>query len=113
MMVSMELAKFVTGTGYNDDIPKKTADYAKELLLSDLAAMIWASTLPAGKIVTKLVKEMGGISEAGVLGAGFKTSAPNAAFANGNYAHTAEWEGDSRPESVGIMTVFPVVLAIG
>ena len=112
MTVSMELAKFVTGTGYSD-IPQKTAEYAKELLLSDLAAMIWASTLPAGKIVAKLVKEMGGVSESGVLGAGFKTSAANAALANGNYAHTAEWEGDSRPESVGIMTVFPVVLAIG
>ena len=111
MSVTEKLARFVVDTGY-DDLPQRTIQYAKELALSNLGSMVWGSTLPAGKIVTRLIKEMGGTPEAGVIGGGFKTSAPNAALANGNFVHAAEWEGDSRPEMVSLMTIFPVVFPL-
>ena len=111
MTVTEKLARFVVDTSY-DDLPQETVNYAKKLALSNLGSMVWGSTLPAGKIVIKFVKEMGGVSEAGVIGGGFKTSAPNAALANGNFAHAAEWEGDSRPEMVSAMTLFPVVFPL-
>lgn len=111
MSVTEKLARFVVDTGY-DDLPQRTVQYAKELALSNLGSMVWGSTLPAGKIVTRLIKEMGGTPEAGVIGGGFKTSAPNAALANGNFVHAAEWEGDSRPEMVSLMTIFPVVFPL-
>ena len=112
MPVTEKLAQYAVDTKY-DDIPEKTIQYAKELALSNIASMTWASTLPAGKIVIGMVKEMGGTPEAGVIGGGFKTSAVNATLANGSFAHTAEWEGDSRPEMVGAMTIFPVVFPLG
>ena len=111
MTVTEKLARFVVDTQY-DDLPPKTVNYARELALSNLGSMVWGATLPAGKIVIKLIKEMGGVPEAGVIGGGFKTSAPNAALANGNFVHAAEWEGDSRPEMVSAMTLFPVVFPV-
>ena len=111
MTVTEQVAKFVVDARI-DEIPQKTVQYAKELALCNLGSMIWGSTLPAGKIVTKFVRDIGGTPEAGVIGGGFKTSLPNATLANGNFAHSSEWEGDSRPEMVGVMTVFPVVFPV-
>ena len=111
MSVTEQVARFAVDANLND-IPQKTVQYAKQLALSNLGSMIWGSTLSAGRIVTKFVRDIGGTSEAGVIGGGFKTSLPNAALANGNFAHAAEWEGDSRPEMVGVMTVFPVVFPV-
>jgi 2-methylcitrate dehydratase PrpD len=111
MTVTEKVAKFVADTSYGD-LPRKTVQYARDLALSNLASMIWGSTLPAGRIVIKLIKDMGGTPEAGVIGGGFRTSLPNAALANGNFAHAVEWEGDSRPEMVGAMTLFPVSFSV-
>ena len=112
MTVSEKLAQFVLDTGYSD-ISQKSVDYTKRLTLSTLGSMSWGSTLPAGKIVIKLIKEWGGTPEVGVIGGGFKTSLPNAILAGGNFGHASEWEGDSRPESVGLFTVVPVAFALG
>lgn len=111
MNVTETIARFVVETR-QDDIPQKTVNYAQELALSNLGSMVWGATLPAGRTVTRFIKEMGGTPEAGVIGSGFKTPMVNAALANGNFAHAAEWEGDSRPEMVGVMTVFPVVFPL-
>ncbi|MFH1925313.1 MAG: MmgE/PrpD family protein [Chloroflexota bacterium] len=111
MTVTEQVAGFVVDTSLND-IPQKTVQYAKELALCNLGSMMWGSTLPASRIVTRFIRDIGGTPEAGVIGGGFKTSLPNAALANGNFAHSSEWEGDSRPEMVGVMTVFPVVFPV-
>ncbi len=111
MTATEKLARFVLETTYHD-LPPKTVQYAKNLALSVLGSIIWGSTLPAGKIIARLLKEMGGATEAGVIGSGFKAPVANAALAGGSFAHAAEWEGDSRPEMVGVMTVFPVVFAM-
>jgi 2-methylcitrate dehydratase PrpD len=111
MTVTEQVARFVVETGYND-LPPRTVQYARELALSNLGSMLWGSTLPAGKIVIKFITEMGGAPEAGVIGGGVKVPVSNAALANGGFAHAAEWEGDSRPEMVGVMTVFPVVFPV-
>lgn len=112
MGVSERLARFIINTDYSD-LPSKSVNYTKELTLSVLGSMLWGSTLPAGRIVTKLVREWGGVPEAGVIGAGFKTSVPDAALAGGSFGHASEWEGDSRPESVGLLTLVPVVFSLG
>lgn len=111
MTITEQVARYAVDANFND-IPQKTVQYAKQLALSNLGSMIWGSTLAAGRIVTRFVRDIGGTPEAGVIGGGFKTSLPNAALANGNFAHSSEWEGDSRPEMVGVMTVFPVVFPV-
>ena len=111
MTVTEKLARYVVETNY-DDLPPKTIKYAKDLALSVLGSMVWGSTLPAGQIVTRLMEEAGGTPEAGVIGGKFKAPVANAALAGGNFCHAAEWEGDSRPEMVGVMTIFPVVFPV-
>ena len=71
MTVTEKLARFVVDTSY-DDLPRKTVNYAKELALSNLGSMVWGSTLPAGKIVIKFVKEMGGTQKPASLVVGSK-----------------------------------------
>ena len=47
-----------------------------------------------GRIATEYVREQGGTPEATVIGGGFKTSAANAAFANGCMAHALGFARD-------------------
>jgi len=112
MNVTEQMARYVVETRYAD-LPQKTVQYAKNMTLTNLASTLWGSTLPGGKLLIMFFKEIGGTPEAGVVGGGFKTSLPNAALANGTFAHAVEWEGDSRPEMVGAMTLFPVVFPVG
>ena len=111
MTITETLARYVVDTSY-DDLPPKTTRYAKELALVVLGSALWGSTLRAGKIVAKIIKDMKAAPEAGVLGSGFKTTLPEAALAGGTFTHAAEWEGDSRPEMVGVMPIFPAVFPL-
>ena len=79
MTVTQKVANFVVETSY-DDLPGTVVQYAKRMALSNLTSMIWGSTLPAGKIVTNFVREMGGTLEAGVIGSGFKAPPVSAAL---------------------------------
>jgi len=112
MSATEKLAKFAVETTYYD-LPQKTIKYAKDLALSNVGVMVWGSTLPAGRIVSKFVKDMGAVPEAGVFGSGFKTTVAEATLCGGTFAHAAEWEGDSRPEMVGVMPIFPAVFTLG
>jgi len=64
--------------------------------------------------MTQYAKEMGGNPEAGVIAAGFKTSAPQAALANGVMAHALDYD-DVAVSWIGHPTavLLPVVLALG
>ncbi len=112
MGATEELAKRVVEAKF-EDIPSETMEYSKKLFLSCLGAIIGGCILPAGKILIKHTKEVGGIPEAGVVGAGFRTWAPNAALANGTFAHATELEDDSHPEGTFTCNVIPVALALG
>ena len=71
------------------------------------------SVSPQGRIIIKHVKENGGIPESSVLGAGFRTSAPNAAFANGTLTHALDYDDTWLPLGHPTCTIFPVILALG
>ncbi|MBI2907563.1 MAG: MmgE/PrpD family protein [Chloroflexi bacterium] len=107
------LARFVVETGFGD-FPRKVIDIAKEHNLDCLGVALAGSTHPVGKIVTRLSKEMGGAPEASILCGGLRTSAANAAFANGAMAHVHDFD-DTWLLPVGHPTcaIFPVVFALG
>lgn len=111
MTITGTLARYVVETKY-EDLPPKIVKYAKELAVSVLGSAMWGSSLRAGKILSKMLKEMNAAPEAGVLGSGFKTTVPEAALAGGTFTHAAEWEGDSRPEMVGVMPIFPAAFTL-
>ncbi|MFC1815464.1 MmgE/PrpD family protein, partial [Thermodesulfobacteriota bacterium] len=70
---------------------------------------------PAGSIITEVVRNEGGHPVASIVGGGFKTSALNAALANGVMAPALDFDDGGHPNipSRRSVTVFPAVLALG
>ena len=63
---------------------------AKHRILDTLAAMVSGSHLQAGEMAIRFARAQGGVAEATVLTTDIRTSAVNAALANGMFAHADE-----------------------
>lgn len=112
MSATETVAEFIVGTSYAN-IPARVRDAAKRALLDTLGVAIAGSTQPAGRIAVDYIESQGGVPEATVLASGVKTSAVNAAFANGVMARCLEWDNTWLPISHPTSVVFPVLLALG
>jgi 2-methylcitrate dehydratase PrpD len=118
-----------TGTGANASITAQLAGYmvaargnalppavlvaCKQRILDTFAAMVSGCRLRPGLLATEYVRELGGTSQASVIGTGIRTTEINAAFANGMCAHAAETD-DFEPVTKahpGCSTV-PAALAV-
>lgn len=113
MGTTEQIARFVVETNYSS-IPGEAVGVAKNAILDGLGVMLAGATEPAGKIIVQHVKELGGVPQAGVVAHSFKTSAPQAALANGTMAHALDYD-DVIILMMGhpTVTVLPVVLALG
>jgi len=113
MRTTERIADFIVATGF-EQIPREAVDFGRGAILDCLGVTLAGSQDPSGKIVTEYVKELGGNPEAGVIGGGFKTSAPQAALANGTMAHALDYD-DVAISWVGHPTaaLLPAVLALG
>ncbi len=107
-----EIAEWICRSGYQD-FSREMVDYVKLMALSHLGMTVAGSAMPFGKIAAQYVKEQNGPAEAGVLGAGFRTSTEYAALANGSLSHTTELEDDSFPEGLYSCGAWPTVFALG
>ncbi len=110
--ITSTLANFIVDTSYRD-IPQGTVKLAKQLLLHFVGGALAGAKEPASKIAINFIKEIGGTPEATVMGAGFKSSATNAAFIGGITPHAIEVEDGSRPGSGSPITVAPVSFSLG
>jgi 2-methylcitrate dehydratase PrpD len=63
---------------------------AKHRILDTVAAMVSGSHLQAGEMAIRFARAQGGVAEATVLTTDIRTSAVNAALANGMFAHADE-----------------------
>jgi 2-methylcitrate dehydratase PrpD len=108
------LSAYVSNACYGD-IPSEVIGQAKKVVLDTLGAMIRASSrkYSAGIIITKFVEELGGKREATIVGRSFKTSAVNAALANGTMGYYCDSESH-HPESITHVAavVVPTALAL-
>lgn len=111
MHIEDEIAEFVTETSI-EDIPEETVEFTKHLLLKTVAGTIAGSQTPSGEVVYEYVETNATRADAPVLGAGFETSAEDAALANGYFSHAAELEDDQFPVATSDITVIPVVVAL-
>lgn len=111
MGVTDKFAEFIANTSF-EDIPKETIAIAKEHILDTLGTILAGSVEPPGMILKEFVKEIGGTPEAGVVGAGFRSSAPNAALANGTMGHVVDYDDYGLGGHVSV-TVLPAALALG
>jgi 2-methylcitrate dehydratase PrpD len=107
-------AQFITDTRF-EDIPEQVIIEAKKVMLDCIGITLAGSLETAGTIITELVREMGGVPQASVVGAGFKTSVLNAALANGVMAHALDFDDGGHvnlPLSRSVV-VLPAILALG
>ena len=87
---------------------------AKHRILDTLAAIVSGSPLSPGEAAIRYVRSQGGTPEASVLTTNIKTSAVNAALANGMFAHADETD-DFEPVTKAHpgCAVVPAALAMG
>src|SRR5881409_4143221 len=71
-------------------LPPEVAQAGKHRILDALGAIVSGSRLKAGELAVRYVRLQGGVPEASVLATDVKTSAVNAALANGMFGHADE-----------------------
>jgi len=112
-MLAEKLSQFIVETGF-DDLPEMAVERAKHHILDCLGVMLAGSKHPIVQRVMKHVRVLGGTRQASVMGGGFKTSAPQAAFVNGSMGHVLDFDDDSDTMvSHPSVTILPAVLALG
>jgi 2-methylcitrate dehydratase PrpD len=90
-LLSQHLADFIAKLNY-EDLPPDVIGKVKMNLLDMLGISLYAGSLPWSKIIVDQVRELGGNAEATIIGYPDQTSRPNAAFANGTFAHGLEFD---------------------
>lgn len=111
-MVTQRLAEFVVDTPY-ESIPEDARLSAKRAILDCLGVTLAGVSDPGSKLITEFVRAHGGKPESGVIGAGFKTVAPEAALANGTMAHILDYD-DYCVSFLGhpSVAILPAILAL-
>ena len=89
MTETRELAEFIVKTNFND-LPENVQRHAKLCILDWLGASLAGSIEPPAKIISAIMRELGGKRESTLIGAHTKTACVNAALANGIIGHTVE-----------------------
>lgn len=72
------------------ELPANVLHDAKHRILDSVAAVVSGSALRPGVMATKFIRTQGGTPEASVLASDIRTTAINAALANGMLAHADE-----------------------
>lgn len=113
MNVSEKVSRFVVDATMAR-IPPEAVSVAKDAILDCVGVTLAGSSDETGKIITRLVKYLGGRPAAGVIGGGFWTSPPLAALANGTMAHALDYD-DINHTMIGHPSapLVPAILALG
>ncbi len=111
--ITLQVADFVARTSF-PDLPVVATERAKLAILDCLGVALAGSVEPVGQKVASLVASLGGSPQATVLVTGSRTSAPQAALANGAMAHALDYD-DTSPTMLGHPSValVPAILALG
>lgn len=95
-------------------LPSDVVQHVKFHIMNVLGLCLASSRLEAGKVTVEVVKKLGGKKEATIVASRRRTSAANAALANGAMSHVLDYD-DTHSESfvhVG-PPVIPAALAMG
>lgn len=112
MNATKTLSQFIASSRY-DDFDDSVVEAAKIAILDGVANMLAGSTQELASIVGRYVQDMGGSPQSSVVGWGFKTNAPSAAFANGVFGHCLDFEIQGYPPTHGTSSCLPAALALG
>ena len=113
MTITAELVDRLRATQIQD-LPAAALDIAKQVCLDGLGVMIAGAGEPLGlgRITFAYTRELGGPADSSVIAGGFKTSAFNAAYANGTLAHALDFDNTWWPLNHPTSPTLPAILAI-
>ena len=112
MGATQTLAQFIADTEY-DSLPAPVVEAAKIAILDGVANMAAGSVQELADIIGRYVRDSAGASQASVIGWGYKTNPPAAAFANGVFGHCLDYEIQGFPPTHGTSSCLPAALALG
>jgi 2-methylcitrate dehydratase PrpD len=106
------LSEYVAGA-FSRPLPDAVVEKARHHVLDTLAAMVSGSRLHPGVMAIGYAASLGGVPEASIVGASLRTSAVNAALANGMLAHADETDDSHAPSRTHPgCAVIPAALAV-
>jgi 2-methylcitrate dehydratase PrpD len=105
------LSEFIAGTSY-ERLPAEVVEAARIAILDGVANLLAGSAQPAGRIIGPYIQELGGRPDCSVVGWNYRTSPPQAAFANGVFLHCLDFEIQGYPGAHGTSAILPPALAI-
>ena len=105
------VAHFVTDLKY-ENIPQEVLTRAKRQILDVIGVALAGSMQPVGKIAADFVHRTGGASDSTLWGTQLRSSAPQAAFANGVFSHATDYDDMWLPGAHPTGVTFPAALAV-
>jgi len=118
LRVGKQLAEYITSLSF-EDLPKDVVHQAKRVLLDSMGTMFMGSRKEEANGISEFLKRLGAKQECTIVGAGFKTSCPWAAFANASYAQVHDCNDGHRESAAlggsahpGRVTI-PTAMAVG
>jgi 2-methylcitrate dehydratase PrpD len=105
------VARFISELKF-EDIPREVIERAKRQILDVIGVALAGSTQEVGKIALKFVERTGGTPDCTVWGTKLRTSAPQAAFANGIFCHATDYDDMWLPGAHPTGVTFPATLAV-
>ena len=111
MSATRTLAQFIADTKF-ENLPAPVVEAAKIAILDGVANMVAGSVEELADIIGRYVQDAGGTPQASVVGWGYRTNPPAAAFANGVFGHCLDYEIQGFPPTHGTSSCLPAALAL-
>ena len=111
MTTTRTLAEFIADTDFTN-LPAPVVEAAKIAILDGVANMVAGSVQELADIIGRYVRDAGGSPQASVIGWGYRTNPPAAAFANGVFGHCLDYEIQGFPPTHGTSSCLPSALAL-
>jgi 2-methylcitrate dehydratase PrpD len=111
MDATAKIARFLATTRY-EDLPASAIQTAKTAIQDTAGAMLAGARADSGHIAAQLAREEAARPEATIFGQGFRSSAIQAAFANGVAAHAEDFDYSFVLAGQPMAPIVPAVLAV-
>jgi 2-methylcitrate dehydratase PrpD len=112
-MLTDRISTFVSGVR-TADIPQEALDKARLGMTDFIGVALAGSRETPGNLIREYGKRMGGVAEATIIGADWKTSPEMAALVNGTTGHALDFDDMSvSPISHPSVFLAPAILAVG
>ena len=112
MDVTAKIAQFVVNVKY-ENVPPKAVETAKIAVRDCLGVALAGSQEEDAKICAQIARQENAKEETTVIGQGFKTSALQAAFANGTAAHALDFDHSFTIMGQPTAPIIPAIFALG